>query len=49
MKFDNLANKLLNTYLVESEHNCQSAAEGCCCSECEECAVNAEKQEDTQE
>lgn len=49
MKFDNLTNKLLNVYLVESEHKCKAAAEGCCCSECKECQTNAEKQEDTQE
>ena len=49
MKFDNLANKLLSTYLVEKEHKCQAAAEGCACSECEECVANAEKEQHSKE
>ncbi len=49
MKFDNLANKLLNSYIVEKQHMCAAAAEGCDCDECEECRANAHEHGDSEQ
>jgi hypothetical protein len=39
--FDDVVNRILTGIFNESiKHNCKYAAEGCACSECEECKVN---------